>query len=200
MSPSPSDPQEPNPDSPSSPTPPSPPATLASRLFLRSSMSEPNPSSTNEPNPSPSPLPDADTAAPSWSSAAAPDPTDLPPASGGTLSIGKGGKVSKAGLRTAIGGGIRRVCRLVASVAADQDERAAGLWQADEDDVEDIGEPAAALVYRRLPEEARGSDAMDMLQLGLAVLGYLGKNLRMRAEIRARRAMQADLGEVVTPQ
>lgn len=188
-------PSEETPESPDSPkSPPTPFTTTGSRLFaaVRSSMTppEPSPSSTTDPTPSPNqPLDDAG-ADPSWSTDEPLLRTDPQPDSGGILSIGRSGKVSRAGLRTAIGGGLRRVCKLVAVLAADEEERAIGLWRADDEDVQDIAEPAASLIYRRLPDAARGSDAMDLFQLGLGLLGYLGKNIKLRGEIRTRRHLQ----------
>ena len=188
-----------SPDSPNLPSP-TPPMTMTSRLFAgfrpTSSMA-PSPSSTTEEETAetPNPRPDDDTAAPTWSTAA---PSAAPPEQtepGGILSIGKSGRVSKAGLRTAIGGGVRRLCRLVAVLAADEEDRALGLWAPDPEDIEDIAEPAANLVYRRVPEEARGGDALDLIQLALAVAGYVGKNIQRRSVIRAHRLAAQVAGE-----
>ena len=189
-----------SPDSPHLPSP-TPPMTMANRLFANfrptSSSSVPSPSSTTEETATetPNPLPGDDTAAPTWSTdapSAAPPPEAEP---SGILSIGRSGRVSKAGIRTAIGGGVRRLCRLVAVFAADEEERALGLWAPDPEDIEDIAEPAANLVYRRVPEEARGGDALDLIQLALAVAGYVGKNVQRRSLIRAHRLAAQVAGE-----
>jgi hypothetical protein len=200
MSPSPSEVTE-NPAPPTSPTPPSP-LTMAGRLFsgLRpptSPDSAPSPSSTSDPSPSPNRPDDADEA-PISSTDAPPAETGPQAEPSGILSIGKAGRVSKAGLRTAIGGGVRRLCRLVAVYAATEEERNFGVWQPDPEDIEDIAEPAANLVYRRVPEEARGGDILDLFQLGLAVAGYVGKNLQRRAQLRTALNLQAAQGINVT--
>jgi hypothetical protein len=119
---------------------------------------------------------------------------DAPESSDTPSTKGSGVKVSKAGLRTGIGAGFRSVCKLVASFVADQEERELGLWTPDEDDVADISAPAANIVYRRLPEEARGGDVVDIMALGLALAGFVGKNLQHRAQIRAVRRLQAAQG------
>jgi hypothetical protein len=117
-----------------------------------------------------------------------------PVESGDTPSTGKGVKLSKSGLRTGLGVGFRQVCKLVAGLAADQYERDEGLWLPDEDDVQDVSTPAANIVYRRLPDEAKGGDVIDLFALGLALVGYVGKNLMHRAEIRTARRLQAAQG------
>jgi len=90
---------------------------------------------------------------------------------------------------------VKTISGLVHSFAADVVEREYDLWRADQDDVDDISAPASRLVYRRLPAEAKGTDTIDLLHLALAVAGYVGKNLKLRAEIRRARAM-ADLAEI----
>lgn len=197
MSPSPSEPP-PDDSNPSQPAPPAAATTLAARLFqpLRSSMtteqeSEPSPSSMSDPNLSHD---NPEGVEPIWSQGSESGESSDPGPSGAILSIGKSGKLSRAGLRTAIGGAVRRVCRLVAIVAADDEERALGVWHPDPEDIEDIAEPAASLVWRRVPADARGGDAMDILQLSLAIAGYVGKNVKRRAEIRAARRFMAESG------
>lgn len=194
MSPSPSQSVE----SPSSPTSPTLP-TRVSPLFMSpqssTSPEQPPPSSTTGPTPSQPLRPHGEV---NWStdepgSLSDPEPT----APSDTPSIPKGVKLSKAGLRTGIGSGFRQVCKLIASVIADQEERELGLWTPDEDDVDDISGPAANIVYRRLPEEARGGDIIDLFALGLAVAGFVGKNLQHRAAIRTNRRLQAAQGITV---
>lgn len=190
MSPSPSQ-SVASPDSPTSPTRP----TRVSPLFMSpqssTSPEQPPPSSTTDPTPSQDPS----DAVPSWSTDVPDDPSSLgPTAPSDTPSIPKGVKLSKAGLRTGIGTGFRQVCKLIASVIADQEERELGLWTPDADDVEDISGPAANIVYRRLPDDAKGGDLIDLFALGLAVVGYVGKNFQHRAAIRTNRRLQAAQG------
>lgn len=182
-------------ESPSSPTPP----PTASPLFMpppsSTSPEQPPPSSTSEPTPSQPLRPYGEV---NWStdepeSQYGPEPIE----SGDTPSIPKGVKLSKAGLRTGIGTGFRQVCKLVAAYLADEEEREFGVWTPDRDDVEDIAVPAANIVYRRLPDEARGGDLIDIVALGLALAGYVGKNLKHKQRIRAVRQLQEAQGITV---
>lgn len=183
-------------DSPTSPNP------AGSPLFMppQQPKSPPQPSQTQEfrhLDGSPSQIPAVPD--PSWSTDGSPSSAPEPAEDSATPSIGKGVRLSKAGLRTGIGTGFRRVCKLLAVYLADEEEREFGLWVPDEDDVQDIAAPAANIVYRRLPEEARGGDVIDIIALGLAVAGYVGKNLKVRAQIRGVRQLQEAQGINVDP-
>jgi hypothetical protein len=87
-------------------------------------------------------------------------------------------------LRTAFRGAVQTVTNLAGNMAANATEQEFGLWRADPDDLNDIATPAARLVWRRLPEDAKGSDAVDIFALGLALVAYMGKNLQLRSGIR----------------
>jgi hypothetical protein len=163
----------------------SPPSSTSPAPLPQSSTSDPNPSPTEVAGGVPSWSTDGPESLPSLE---APESSDTP------STKGSGVKVSKAGLRTGIGAGFRSVCKLVASFVADEEERDQGLWTPDEDDVADISAPAANIVYRRLPEEARGGDVIDLMALGLALAGFVGKNLQHRAQIRTIRRLQAAQG------
>lgn len=175
--------------------PPASPTSPSSPLFVQPSKtpepSPPSPIQESEPLNGPSPLPGE----PSWSSD---DPGNLSgPAldeSSDTPSSGKGVKLSKAGLRAGLGVGFRQICKVVAAFIADQDQREAGVWAPDEDDVHDVSAPAANIVYRRLPDDAKGGDLIDLFALGLAVVGYVVKNVQYAAELRTLRQLQAAQG------
>jgi hypothetical protein len=137
--------------------------------------------------------PPADSAAePTWSagSAAAEGMTDLPPDPSDTPSTGKGGPavISKDGFQTAVTRGVAMASRLVHRFAATPAEQEYGLWLADGDDLQDIAGPAASLVWRRIPAEARSSDLVDVIQLGFALFGYVSKNFAHRQDIRRQLA------------
>lgn len=83
---------------------------------------------------------------------------------------------------------------MVAAFVADEQERELGVWAPDTEDVEDVARPATNIVYRRLPDEARGGDVIDIMALGLALAGYVGKSLSRRAQLRAIRDLQAAQG------
>lgn len=191
MSPSRSAAAQTPPDSPSSsPSPmPAPPATSSSSLFAPIPSSPPSSSETDA---SPSQPPAQDEA--SWSTAAPADPYSAPDAPSDTPSTGSDLRVSKAGLRAAVGSGFRSVCRVVAAFVADEEERQLGVWAPDEDDVQDVARPATNIVYRRLPDEARGGDVIDLMALALALAGYVGKSLSRRAQVRTLRNLQAQQG------
>lgn len=195
MSPSPSKTEDPS----SSPTSPS--RTTVSPLFM-SPQSSTSPEqapllSTQHLDGSPSQLPAVPD--PSWSTDEPVSPLDPGPSeSGGTPSTKGGVKLSKAGLRAVVGTGFRSACRLLASFAADEEERELGLWKPTPDEVADIAEPAANIVYRRLPDDAKSGDVVDLIGIGMAIVGYVGKNLQQRAVIRTNRRLQAAQGIDVT--
>ncbi|WP_158761731.1 hypothetical protein [Streptomyces sp. NRRL S-146] len=178
------------------------PSALPTSLPKSTSPLFVQPSKTPEHTP-PSPTPEySHDGSPDQTPAEAPWSTDTPGSASGpapgessdTPSSGSGVKLSKAGLRAALGVGFRQVCRTVASFVADQDQREAGLWTPDDDDVKDVSTPAANIVYRRLPDEAKGGDVIDLFALGLALVGYVGKNLALRAELRTLRQLQEAQG------
>lgn len=187
------------PESPDSPSPIPPPR---SPLF-KAPTTSPSPSQTSSsPSPEATPSPtldplDADEAAPSWSTDApsAPDPSGAEP--GDIRSTGRELRLSKAGLKAAVGTGFRQVCRAVAAFVADEEERALGVFTPDAEDVEDVARPAANIVYRRLPDQAKGGDVIDIMALGLALVGYLGKSLGRRAQLRTVRQLQEAQGITV---
>lgn len=159
-------------------------------------ISLPSPSSPTS-SPDPSSPPDSSDAAGSWSSgyegSASGDPLDEPSDTPSTA--GKQNPVTAAGLRRVVEQGVLTVTSALASIAANADEQEHGLWRADADDVDGISRPAARLVYRRLPGEAKNSDAVDIFGLALAVGVYVVKNLKLRAAVRARQLVTANEDE-----
>lgn len=171
----------------SSPSPS--PMSTTSRLFAPIPSSSPSPEDS-PPSQSQSPGPDAlrsSTDAPADPSSGLAEPSDTP-------STGSGVKLSKAGLRAALGTGFRQACRVLAGFVAIEQERELGVWVPDDEDVADVSRPATNIVYRRLPDDAKGGDVIDLFALGLAVAAYLGKNLQRRAVVRAHLRMQAEQG------
>jgi hypothetical protein len=163
------------------------------------------PSSTTPPPPSPSsptedslpPSPSPSQAEPSWSTAAADSPSAEPDDPSGIRSTGKGLKLSKAGLRAVIGTGFRKVCGVAAAILAAEEERLA--WAPDTEDVEDVANPATSLLYRRIPDEARGGDVIDLIALALALAGYLGKSAAAAKQHRTMRQLQEQAGVAEAP-
>lgn len=194
MSPSPSAPDAESPNSPTTTAPSPPPAPPAtSGLFLppkgpAAPLPPPSPSSSTS-DPSPKSAFD-DVAGPSWSADFAGSEATSPSRdeSSDTPSTGSL-TVSRAGLRAAIGQGLRTVTRVVSRIAArSPEEQQFGVWKADHEDVEAISTPAARVIWRRLPEEARSSDTVDLVVLALAVIGYVAKNVDLKWELAKARA------------
>jgi hypothetical protein len=165
------------------------PQSTTSRLFAPIPSSSPSPQDSS-PSPSQSPGPDA----PPWSTDAPDVPSSGPAEPSDTPSTGSSVKLSKAGLRAALGSGFRQACRVLAGFVAVEEERELGVWAPDDEDVADVSRPATNIVYRRLPDDAKGGDVIDLFALGLAVAAYLGKNLQRRAVVRAHLRMQAEQG------
>jgi hypothetical protein len=175
-----------SPDSPSSSpflAPPDP-ETRASSLFAPIPSSPPSNSETSD---SPS-LPPQETG--TWSSVDSPPEPLAPAESSDTPSTGKGLKLSKAGLRTGIGAGFKQACKLAASFLATELERVNEVWVPDVEDVQDVAAPAANMIYRRLPDDAKHGDLIDLMVLGAALVGYVGKVAARRRELRAVLAQQ----------
>jgi hypothetical protein len=172
---------------------PAPQPTSASRLFA----------------PTPSPdlsIPEAgtsgslgqDAGTPSLSTSAPDDQGPAAPAEpSATRSTGSPVALSKAGIRAAVGTGFKQVCRMAAAFIALEEERQLGVWTPDDDDVQDVARHASNLLYRRLPDDAKGGDMVDVLGLGLALAGYVGKSLQRRAYVRRSMAAQTDHEDAV---
>lgn len=178
------------------PTPsPSPdPEPSTRRLFAPMPSSSPSPDPSSPPSPSPSHDPEQ---ASSWTAGPA-DPLSGPVESGDTPSTGSGPKLSKAGLKAALGMGFRQASKVLAAFVAIEEERALGVWTPDPEDVEDVARPATNIVYRRLPDDAKSGDVIDLFALGTALVAYFAKNLQRRAQVRTHLALQAQQGIDVT--
>lgn len=188
MSPSPS--TEPGTSSSPMSDPASPASVPTSSLFLQPTPSSPPLSSSTTGPTSPS-RPEA-AATDDWSSQGAASETTGTYGSGDTRSTGE---TNPAGPSPTTKSGIRAVCRQAVKqitglasgyLARSQEEADHDLWKADDDDLTDISSPASRLIYRRLPDDAKGgSDPIDLLQLAVAVAGYVAKNLQLRGRLKA---------------
>lgn len=95
------------------------------------------------------------------------------------------GRLSRAQLKKPLKRSLTIVGGVLANVLAKtQGEYEAGLWRPDDEDQEDISDPLAGIVHRRLPAGA-DNDVLDGLVLLLAVVGYVGKQIARRVELRA---------------
>jgi len=79
---------------------------------------------------------------------------------------------------------VRTITNAVAAIAADATEREFGLWRAGSGDIDGMSAPASRILWRRLPDEAKESDTVDLIGLALAVAAYVGKNLALRTAVR----------------
>lgn len=205
MSPSPSA-DAASPDSPKSLSPTTGPAAIpTSRLFRQPTgpaapLPPPPLSSSTTESPS-SPRPDVASEEPAWSNDFVDSATSGPSESSDTPSTGSGISVSKAGLRAAIGRGIRTVTGVVNRIASTPLEADFDVWRADDEDVRDISDPASRVIWRRVPAEARTGDMVDLVVLGLALIGYVAKSVDRRAMVRQMQAAaeQAPAGDVAGP-
>lgn len=192
MSPSPS--TEPGTSSSPMSDPASPASVPTSSLFLQPTPSSP-PSSSSTTGPT-SPSRPADAVTGDWSSPGAASETTATYGSGATPSTGDSAPAgpsptTKSGIRAVCRQAVKQVTSLAAGyLARNQEEADHDLWKADDDDLTDISSPAARLIYRRLPDDAKaGSDPIDLLQLTVAVAGYVAKNLQLRGRLRAAKQL-----------
>jgi hypothetical protein len=114
---------------------------------------------------------------------------------------GKGPALNRAALRTVVGEVLTQATNLLSTMAGSEIEQQHGLWRADEDDVAGISSPASRLIWRRVPKDARDSDTLDLIGLGVAVAGYVVKNWRFKAMLAKAYAgiEQGDQGAADTP-
>lgn len=150
-------------------------------------------SMTGPPNPNPSQI--QGPATPGWSvggGAGAASPGDPGPSQGygsGPRSTpgNKRGGLRKSDLKQLAATAVTTVGGVLCHVltTSNSPEREAGLWMPDTEDVKGMSDPLASLAQRRAPEGvADNPDAVDLSRLVMAVGGYIGKQLRKRAELR----------------
>ncbi|HEY1178812.1 MAG TPA: hypothetical protein VGF17_21880 [Phytomonospora sp.] len=159
--------------------------------FLAPPSPTPSPSeSPSERTEGPSPEPLEDVSAPAWSDQLPElEPLEDAPRRRKTGASPASSLASKA----AIEDGARRVVLIVTeaahqtATAGDIVAQELGIWLADDQDVDGIAKPAAAIAARRSPEV--GGDLVDGIALAIAVAGYVVKQFsKLRALRTARRA------------
>ncbi|MEV4557797.1 hypothetical protein AB0K51_12445 [Kitasatospora sp. NPDC049285] len=156
----------------------------------------PDPLSSPSSNPNPSDSPSSPSGEdPTWSTPAPDDLPSGPGGSGGTPSGGEPVRITRAAIQKGLSGVLDTVTRQLARIAADPVEQHYGLWRPEDGEIEAIARPAARIAFRRLPEGATGnSDALDVVDLVLALGGYVWRNVSMRQQLRAARQL-GDAGE-----
>lgn len=70
-------------------------------------------------------------------------------------------------------------------------ERQVGLYLPDAEDVENIADPLAGLVSRRVPTGAGSPDVADLFNLAAGIVGWALKQRKLRRELRRALAEQA---------
>lgn len=169
----------PSPSSPPAADPFSPPPVMPGLVTGSSDPSSSSPSDPSSPG----------------QSSLGPDARDPSAGAGSTPSQGLGSSprstakrrgVRKRELKELCGHAVTMVGGVLNSflTAADTPERDGGLWIPDRDDVDQMSDPLAGLASRRAPEGVDNPDATDVARLVVAVIGYVGKQLRRRVELR----------------
>jgi hypothetical protein len=82
--------------------------------------------------------------------------------------------------------------------APESPERDVGLWLADKEDQAGIGDPLTSILSRRVPNGVDNPDVTDGIDLALGLLGYVMKNLQLRAAVRVPK-FETIPGEVLDP-
>jgi len=174
---------------------PEPAESPTSPLFLQppEDLADPMPAATM--TDSSSPLPPSSSSSPNGAGDAGSvspfgTPSIADPSEKADPGLPKQKRFTKAALRGYATKAVKYAGALVAGALTHPDsiERAAGLWQLDDDDVRDISDPVAGLVARRMPSKAGGAlnpDVEDGFMLALALAAYVGKQLQRKAELRA---------------
>jgi hypothetical protein len=161
---------------------------LAPTTTPATSPSDPSPSSEG-----PSLEPPAAASAPAWSDL--PHDDELPEAAPRRRKSGASPASSLAS-KAALEAAARRVVLVVTEAAhagltaGDPLAQDAEVWIADEQDLDGIATPAAAIASRRSPEV--GNDLVDGIALAIAVAGYVVKQFSKLRTIRAARRAGLD--------
>lgn len=174
------------------------PANL-SGLFLQ--PSSPPPSSTPSPSSmspdessSPTSSPATELPTDDWSAGslgAGPqiesDPADSSsPRSTGELP--KGSLAARGELASTVRAGVTAATSAAHELLADDDAKSLGAFLAEDDEVDGIADAAAGLLSRRVPAGVGNPDVTDLVKLGLILAGYIGRQFRIRRQIKAMRA------------
>jgi hypothetical protein len=129
------------------------------------------------------------------------DPDESPSETSGSASSADGPlkPLGKAALRATTRKGVLIATSAVHRIAARQElEKAAGLYIADEQDQELIGDPVANLLHRRggIVGNKMSEDANDALSALMGLANYVSKQIVLTAEIGRLQAARVETGEL----
>jgi len=179
-----------------SPLPPQPRSSGRSLPLFFSGSQPQEPDPDNGLPMGPSPLPSDDGSASGDESLS--DPDESPSGTSSSDSSADGGgplkPLGKAALRATTRKGVLIASSAVHRIAARQElERAAGLYIADEQDQELIGDPVANLLHRRggIVGGKMSEDANDALSALMGLANYVSKQIVLTAEIGQLQAARA---------
>lgn len=108
-----------------------------------------------------------------------------PPSTG---ELPKGSLGSRGELRQTVAAGVTAATSAAHELLADDDAKSYGAFLADENEVDGIADAAAGLLSRRVPAGVGNPDVTDLVKLGLILAGYVGRQIRIRRQIKAMRA------------
>jgi hypothetical protein len=119
------------------------------------------------------------------------DDSSNPPSTG---ELPKGSLAGRGELRKTVTAGVIAATSAAHELLADDDGKSLGAFLADDEEVDGIADAAAGLLSRRVPAGVGNPDVTDLVKLGLILAGYIGRQFRIRRQIKAMRA-----GAVATP-
>lgn len=187
----------------------SPSSLPATSLFLQPASPPPSttssPSSMTDPAPTSSATNSPTTELPTddWSAGSLDDGT--PTASGpaepssppSTGDLPKGSLGGRAELSGTVRAGVTAASSAAHELLADDDAKSLGAFLVDEDELDGIGDAAAGLLSRRVPAGVGNPDVTDLVKLGLILAGYVGRQIRIRRQVKMMRAGALTAGPAV---
>lgn len=163
------------------------------------STSEPPQSNTTGTSPT-GPAESSTRAEPDWSTRNRPDADEQTPASGTSgASLGSEvGAEALSGLRGSIAAGIVNATEAAHNILADDVGRHLDQFRATETEIMEISDAGARIISRKLPAGVGNKDFEDFLRVGMAVVSYVGRQVKILNQARtARRQLRA--AAVATP-
>jgi hypothetical protein len=105
-----------------------------------------------------------------------------------TGELPKGSLAGRGELASTVRAGVTAATSAAHELLADDDAKSLGAFLAEDDEVDGIADAAAGLLSRRVPAGVGNPDVTDLVKLGLILAGYIGRQFRIRRQIKAMRA------------